>query len=99
MKKYKLLKDLPLAEEGTIVKIEDAPVKSNVKLVFDAGSTEHPLCAILDNQISEWLEEIPEKPKSIWSIKKQDEYYTIINGIIYQYDWSDSPNDKRILED
>ncbi len=61
MKKFKLLKDLPLAKAGTIVTFEDTPVQSSIKLIFEVNKTEHPLCAIYEKELNEWLEEIITK--------------------------------------
>ena len=81
MKRYKLLKDLPRAKAGEIVIITN--VHSNTACIlkinkWDKNESQRPRLAYIHTKnVDEWLEEIPEKPKSVWDLKVWDEYYTI----------------------
>ena len=69
--KYILKKDLPLAKAGTkvFVKVDNSPIAT----MYSAIST---LWEIRKADIPEWLEEVKE-PKTIYDLKKGDEYWTL----------------------
>lgn len=74
MKKYRTLKDLPLAKSGTEVHIID--VFPSLRKIIRTISTEENIGEIKLENISEWLEEIKE-PKTIYDLKEWDEYFYI----------------------
>jgi len=69
MKKYKLLKDLPLAKAGTEVKLIDA-FPSTRHIISDI-QTEENIGEIRQKDIPEWLEEVKEvkEVKTIYDLK------------------------------
>lgn len=74
MQKYKLLKDLPLAKAGTIVSLNRESRKKTywqASIMWETGA----IAYIPQWAIQEWLEEIPEKPKSVWDLKEGDKYF------------------------
>lgn len=79
MKKYKLKKDLPRAKTGSEVVL--FPVKDNFEIsrinLFQENWNNSRLGFICNEDISEWLEEIPQKPKSIWDLKDWDFCYVL----------------------
>lgn len=81
MKKYKLLKDLPRAKAGEVAITEPAYISDIWILKIHKWNEDEtkwmPLAYIHITKVNEWLEEIPEKPKSVWDLKVWDEYYTI----------------------
>lgn len=71
MKKYKLLKDLPPANEGDEVTAENKlllsdPPKEWPYEVFNLQGEK--IAEIPYHKKNEWIEEIPEKPKSVWDL-------------------------------
>lgn len=72
MKYYKLLKDLPLAKEGTIVTLDI----QSVDWIIQSEDGNEVFAHIDVNNTSEWLEEIPQKPKSVFDLKFGDRYFT-----------------------
>lgn len=78
MKKYKLKKDLPRAKTGSEVVL--FPVKDNFEIsrinLFQENWNNSRLGFIRNEDIDEWLEEIPQKPKSVFDLKFGDRYFT-----------------------
>ena len=92
MKKYKLLKDLPTWKAGEIFILkEDGNLFWNdngteVMIYFSATIEKF---GILENK--EWFEEIPEEPKSVFDLKKGDDYWFIsaknfYSGSVFDYE-------------
>lgn len=78
MKKYKLIKELPTFKAGDIFTI--GPDGSLYK---DIGEP-RPICAYaastlkkFPNILTEWFEEISERPKTVWDLKEGDEFWAI----------------------
>lgn len=84
MKKYKLLKDLPMAVSWTIVEIEKYNWELDTYTIFWFYANQKiELWTIQNRKIKEWLEEILEEPKSVWELKKWDSYWFISNTDIF----------------
>ena len=75
MKKYKLLKELPWLEAGTIIEYKDWEIypKDND---YNKNIEKYLINAIENNDYYWWLEEIKE-PKNIYNLKKWDTYFYI----------------------
>lgn len=80
MRKCKLKKDLPLAKVGEVVTFKN---KWNIWIIYNE-TWEKKLSYINIDVIDiyTWLEEIPEKPKSVWDLKKWDEFFCINTDLI-----------------
>jgi len=80
MKKYKLLKDLPWLEAGTIIEIDKMKIKNmNWELLEERDEYKYYIELDWDRD-KDWLEEIKE-PKSIYKLKEWDEYYFIVYNL------------------
>jgi len=86
MRKYKLLKELPWLEVGTIIKYDNWFCSLNKEVQEDLINLEINSLKILEDilvynpeQEGKWLEEIKEK--SIYELKEWDEYYYIYDKI------------------
>lgn len=79
MKKYKLKKDLPLAKAWTEVYIERFIENESIafKIFKSSNDVKLSIAIIEEHNIDIWLEEIQEKPKSIFDLKKWGTYYYI----------------------
>lgn len=85
MKYYKLIKPLPLYEVGDDGFYIDSEgnlqhaTASCGEVVYGAKVlVSHP------NILTDWFEEIPEKPKTVWDLEKlQTYYYVNENGYVY----------------
>ena len=103
MKTYKLLKDLPRAKAGEVVIITNA--HSNTAWIlkinkWNEDETQRPRLAFIHkNDISEWLEEIPEKQKTIWNLEEWDDFYFIINSSILENIVTDCEDFKDYLKE
>lgn len=87
MKKYRLLKDLPLAKAGTEVEVIKALHSNYSKILLDWDR----IADILSEDITEWLEEIHDKPKSVWGLRRWDECYHLeSDGHIRRIYWDDA---------
>lgn len=78
MKTYKLKKDLPLAQNGEEVEVSEK--WQNLVRIYKKPNNNRSgilICQIKKEDISEWLEEIPQKPKSVWELKDWDLCYSI----------------------
>lgn len=85
--KYILKKDLPLAKAGTEVVLDNFMNLISLKWT--------PLCSISEENITEWLEEIKETPKTIYDLKEWRYFYLnesleIENQKVYSWVWSDN---------
>lgn len=100
MKIYKLLKDLPLAKTGEEVEIYEK-WKDLIRIYKKPNNNRSwiLICQIEKENISEWLEEIPQKPKSIWDLKEWDDFYFIINSIIFENIVTDCVSFKDYLKE
>lgn len=81
MKTYKLLKDLPRAKAGEVVIITNAHSNNPWILKINKWNEDEKqrprLAYIHTKNVDEWLEEIPEKQKTIWNLKKWDNFWVI----------------------
>jgi len=82
MKKYKLLKELPWLEVGTIIKYNNGRCslykeeqENLTNLGLQSLSTIESI--LIYQKETDWLEEIKEKPKSIYELEKGEDYYYI----------------------
>ena len=85
MKKYKLLKDLPLVKAGEVVVITNPNNNSSIFQInkWDENKTQLPQLAYIHiEKMDEWLEEIPEK-KNVFDLKKGDSFWFISNTDIF----------------
>lgn len=89
MKKYKLIKELPLAPVGTEVDI--TPKIYTYKEVRIYNDKSWTIAYINEKDIPLWLEEIQEE-KSVWDIQDWDEYWWL-SGWIYCAIWKSGSND------
>lgn len=80
MRKYKLLKDLPLAKAGEIVSINEQNRKKHLHEIAIMGER-GTIAYVHKDNIGSWLEEIQE-PKSVWNLKIGDDLYVICHGFI-----------------
>jgi hypothetical protein len=89
MIKYKLLRDTPMAQAGTKVEV----MRRWIYLYDPDGST---LCLAFINRedIPLWIEEIPEKPKTVHDLKKWDIVYKICAVWIHESSWLYTPWDE-----
>lgn len=71
---YTLKKDTPLAPAGTPVYMEDGVVTFTHSAWY---TYEKIICYVDPDNFSEWLEEIPEKPKTVWDLEKWDDCWII----------------------
>lgn len=86
MKKYKLKRDLPTFKAGDKFFIND--YGDLIKIArYDDNSTPYGHLvytqAVLHdfpNILTEWFEEIPEEPKTVWDLKEGEVYYYISWG-------------------
>lgn len=94
MKKYKLKKDLPLAKAG-----EEVFINENIYMIckYWKDNCVIPISHIKMDEINEWLEEIPEKSKSMWELEEWDEYWTINYGTINKVHWKNDIIDNKTL--
>lgn len=105
MKRYKLLKNLPTFEAG-----DEFVLRNNGNLYLDVAdaskNTNHcakEVCAYckitLDNFpniLTDWFEEIPEHPKTVWDLEERGIYYNIDrSGDIYSYIWENDITDNN----
>lgn len=77
MKTYKLKKGLPLAKAGEEVEIYEK--WQNLVRIYKKPNNNRSgilICQIKKEDIDEWLEEIPQKPKSVFDLKFGDRYFT-----------------------
>lgn len=82
MKKFILKKNLPLAKAWEIVVIKKNFWNSSIYRVYeflenDKYNTWKLLASIEEKDLNIWLEEIKEKPKSIFDLKKWGTYYYV----------------------
>lgn len=79
MKRYKLKKDLPtfkageefrLAENGNLIREGNATL--DYVVAYSRGTLEN-----FPNILADWFEEIPERPKTVWDLKKGDECWIV----------------------
>lgn len=79
MQKYRLLQDLFYAKKGDIIFIPKNPPENyglRPMYSFSENSEKGKFVWIIHkDDISKWLEEIPEKPKNIWDLKEGDKYF------------------------
>lgn len=101
MKTYKLIKDLPRAKAGEVVIITNAHSNNPWILKinkWNEDETQRPRLAFIHkNDISEWLEEV--KPKTIWDLEEWDDFYFIINNIIFENIVTDCESFKDYLKE
>lgn len=96
MKRYKLKKDLPTFEAGEIFDISangDLVMRgeciSDCILAYSARALQK-----FPNILTEWFEEIPEETKTIWDLKKGDQYYVVYSDGTYRgLVWDNDPQD------
>lgn len=74
--KYKLLKDLPLAEAGTEVFIYSPITSWFIDIRINEGDWYFNISCLKKEDIPEWLEEVKE-PKTIYDLKRWDTYWWI----------------------
>ena len=103
MKTYKLIKDLPRAKAGEVVIITNAHSNNPWILKinkWNEDETQRPRLAYIHTRnVDEWLEEIPEKPKSVFDLKEWDDFYFIINNIIFENIVTDCVSFKDYLKE
>lgn len=84
MKKYKLLKDLPLAKAGAEV-YADIDIQKYISIHINNSQNiddwQRTIAFIDQKDIGEWLEEIPQ-PKSIWDLQLWDDFYYIFSNSV-----------------
>lgn len=95
MKTYKLLKDLPLAKAGTEVYMRNWVLEYTY--IEDHPAT-RCIWYVDPDDFSEWLEEVTEKPKTVWDLKKWDMYYyvSMYSSDIQNNTWDWSLSDTNI---
>lgn len=94
MKKYKLLKDLPWLEAGTIIELWD---KIKIWEWLIMPKEVYSLLIHHTDELIEswWLEKIEEEPKSIYELKEWDVYFGIPFWEIEKFtviNYKDAPN-------
>lgn len=97
-KKYKLKRDLPTFKAGTILEISNKGnlvgrgdlISDSIQVLDKYTIGRFP--DILNN--SDWFEEIPEEPKTVWDLEKWEAYYYIDTDgrVMYDY-WIDTLTD------
>lgn len=88
MKRYKLKRDLPTHKAGCIFALTDNALVSL--------NPEDRLCSIYHtpdleaypNILTDWFEEIPEEPKTVWDLKTYDIFYVIEDGRVADGIWN-----------
>lgn len=93
MKRYRLKKDLPTYSAGEEFYIDGA---GNLK------TTDGAICAYcrstlvsFPNILTNWFEEIPEEPKTVWDLEELEEYFYISwDGYVQKTVWDDISADK-----
>lgn len=85
MKRYKLLKDLPTFKGGEEFGCEwrGAIFRLSDGLVAYSASTHRKF----PNILTDWFEEIPEQPKTVWDLEAGDIYWLIRNSETSQEIW------------
>lgn len=85
MKRYRLVKDLPTFEVGGIFEIS-----KNGNLIKRGECISDCIVAYaartlkrFPNILTDWFEEIPEEPKTVWDLKEGDTYYIIVSNTNY----------------
>lgn len=76
MKKYRLIKDIPKFKTGTEFRISSkGHLAHGDSMVYHKNDLEkHP------EILTDWFQEIPEKPKTVWDLKDGDECWKIDGG-------------------
>lgn len=101
MKKYRLKKDLPTWKAGTTFWIWEDENLYGMSEDWQPVMVYHFSTLFRFNLLNnkEWFEEIKEKPKSVWDLKKWDKYYYIeINACIDSIKFIDDYIDEDLLE-
>jgi len=88
MKKYKLLKELPWLEVGTIVSYDNwrcslykEEQENLTNLELQSISLIESILVYSSKEETDWLEEIKEEPKSIYELKEWDKFFYIDGDI------------------
>lgn len=98
MKRYKLLKDLPMFDAGE----EGFYLDSDGNLMHgssDTGETVYPAPVLARHPeiLRDWFEEIPERPKTVWDLKKGDMMAVIDEDFeAFEREWDDDASDHYI---
>lgn len=85
MKKYKLKKDLPTFKTG-----EEFILDRNGDLYCPAENIMayyHETLNKFPNILTDWFEEIPEQPKTVWDLKNGDKFYRVSASGMTGYYW------------
>lgn len=90
MKRYKLLKDLPTFKAGT----EGFYLDSSGNLMHESdcvGCTVYSASELISfpNILTDWFEEIPEQPKTVWDLQDRDRFWIVDAGDeeVYELTW------------
>lgn len=103
MKKYRLKKDLPTFDLPTFKAGDEFELSENGNLYMINPHPATRICAYtkdnlvkFPNILTDWFEEIPEQPKTIWDLEDGDKYFDIDRlGVISQQTWNSSFFDKQ----
>jgi len=78
--KYKLLKALPDIEAGTIIEYKDDKYFFSERWVEVHAEFNDIFHRIFHRDTKDWYEEVKEEPRSIYDLKKGDEYFRIFDN-------------------
>ena len=99
MKRYKLLKDLPTFKAGTELELSEhgnlgkrGDRKSDFVVVLDSNTLSRFPNILQD---TDWFEEIPEQPRTVWNLKIGDRYWLSSSSAseIFSARWDDDSVD------
>lgn len=97
MKRYKLIKPLPMYEVGDGGFYIDSD-GNLMHCASDAGETVYPASILVRHPeiLKDWFEGIPERPETVWDLKNGDAFYCV-NGdsSIFLNHWDDVISSKR----
>lgn len=89
MKRYKLKKDLPTFKAGQECwlgpdgELRTHTIEDGINTVYSAG-----IMRKFPNILTDWFEEIPETPKTVWDLKEGDGcFYSVSDGEIFSDRW------------
>jgi len=89
MKRYKLIKPLPMYEVGDGGFYIDSD-GNLMHCASDAGETVYPASILVRHPeiLKDWFEGIPERPKTEWDLKTDDIFYVIEDGRVAGGFWN-----------
>ncbi len=89
MKKYRLKKDLPTFKAGDVFTLSD-------KGLWKDEGEQAPILAYASqtlkkfpNILTDWFEEIPEEPKTVWDLEGDNYCWVILYDSVAHYRWSE----------